>query len=394
MSIKAKILTAIIAGSLVTMGGVATLHKTNNNTQAKVTNVSLLASSAAKVGQVGYLENQSVDIAPVDGKVLNNVPATITMNGKTIFDGQIYNGKLNLWNVYAQVGSLVDGLNSNGNHTVTLKVKGYEPMTMSLYVRKMYNLTEMGALDANMNIKALVNGKEQSFKTDNRGNLYLYSYKPFTFAPADANSKFARQYNEAAYQFTVNPYYVIESAPVYLKKEVKTSYVGQVGYLENQSVDIAPVDGKVLNNVPATVTINGKVVYDGQIYNGKLNLWDLYAPTGSLVDGLNSNGYHNVTLNVKGYKPMDMSLYVRKMYSMVVMDGLNPNTKIDAIVNGQARNFTADKTGSFFLYSYNLFTFKPANMNDNFGRQYQMESYQYTVNPYYVIESSPVYLSK
>ena len=396
MSKKAKILTAIIIGSMVTIGGLTTLHTTTNNTQTKINNINLLAGPSTTVGQVNGLENQSLTISPVDGKVLNNVEATITQDGKTIYSGDIYNGKINLNNYFApEVGQLVGNLNKEGSHNVTLKIKGYEPVAVSLYSSKMYGLTAMQALNPNQKVDALVNGQAQNFTANRTGSLYLYSNSPFTFKPANMNDTFGRDYNQASYQYTVAPFYVINAAPIYLTKETQKTGVFQTKGLENQSLTISPVDGKVLNNVEATLKENGKTIYSGNIYHGKININNFFAPeVGQLLGSLNSEGFHNLTLEVKGYKPVAVSLYSRKMYGMTAMYSLNSNQRVDSLINGQAQNFTAGNNGSLYLYSYSPFTFAPANMNDAFGNNYEQASYQYTVSPFYAVEAAPIYLSK
>ena len=396
MSKKAQILTALLIGSMVTIGGMTTLHTTTNNTPSKITNINLLAGTSATVGQVNGLQNQSLTISPVNGKVLNGVDATITQDGKTIYSGDIYNGKINISNYFSpQVGELAGNLNKEGFQTVTLNVKGYEPVNVSMYINKLYGMEAMYTFNPNEKINTLVNGKVQNFTANKRGSVYLYSNSPFTFKPANMNDSFGRDYKQSSYLYGVAPFYAVEASPIYLKKEVKATGVLQTKGLENQSLTISPVNGKVLNNIDATITEDGKTIYSGGIYNGKINISNINAPeVGPLIGNLNKDGFHNVTLTVKGYKPVVVTLYSRKMYGMEAMYSLNPNQKVNSLINGQVQDFTANKNGSLYLYSYKPFTFKPANMNDSFGRDYNQSSYLYGVSPFYAVEASPIYLTK
>ena len=389
MSKKAKLLTALIIGSMITIGGVSTVHNTTTN--HTTTNINLLAAPTNNVNfstpkAFSGLLNQSLSFKTTSGSVIKNAPVTISANGKTVFTGTVINGQANL-NSYYNFGELSEGLNYNGSKTFTIAVKGYNTVTESINVKKMYSMVAMQAVDANMSIDAKINGADQNFKSSNNGSLFIYSDNNFTFAPANMNDKFGKQYNQANWQFNVTPFYVIENKEITLSKNEPKAYDG----LMNQSLTFKSADGSLIKNSPVTISAGGKTLFTGTTTKGVVDLNNYYT-FGKLIDGLNYIGTNTFTIKVDGFKPVTEKINVKKMYSMVEMHALNNNTNVDATVNGVKRNFKPVRNGSLFLFSDSNFTFAPTNMNDSFGRQYQEESWQYNVSPFYVITNQPITL--
>lgn len=383
MSKKAKLLSAILVGSLLTIGG-ASLHTPAKTVNAK--NVNLLAAPAAQSSVKAYpgLLNQSINLSVAGGKVLNNVPAKVLVNGKVVFDGDVYNNQINLNNYY-MFGQLVDGLNLTGNVNVTIEVQGYNAVSETLNIKKMYSMTEMHGLNAGTKVDALINGKVQNFDSVRNGSLFLYSDAPFTFAPANMNDNFGRQYQMESWQYSVTPFYVIENTnTVALTKSEPKAY----DYAPSQTLTFKNANGSLVKNGTAvTITAGGKTLYTGTTLNGVVDINNYYI-FGELIDGLNQVGTKEVTIHVDGFKPFQKTLNIKKMYGMVEMHDLDANTNVDAIVNGKLRHFKPVMNGSLFIFSDSPFTFAPANMNDSFGRQYQMASWVYGVTPYYVVTNS------
>lgn len=172
------------------------------------------ATSSSQVEQVSTLPNQSLTFKTKEGSLINNKDVTIVENGKTIFTGTTSNGQVLLSAPYI-FGNLINGLKT-GTNKCTITVEGYGTKTVNINVEKYYAMAAMGLGNASSGatlgdytVHAVVNNQDRTFKTDSQGNLYLVSNKNFTFAPENYNSSFGQTYQSLAWEFSVDPYYVI-----------------------------------------------------------------------------------------------------------------------------------------------------------------------------------------